>query len=364
MFPSITLIVTSILISSSSPFSIDTKNLLEMRLSHLENEFNSTKSLLSEVLSEVQKVKNISAYYLRKDDIKKISDSNELSEKLETLNKNINDTKDNFKNVINDLENKFDDLKEDVSSKIDSKVKRERSKKFITEESFNVVTKKLQDIPTNFSKKIHEISEDIFNSAITKDEFASFKLMMARDVCHLKFEEGEWVKFQQRGQYKNPQYYFAREMKEYVDGFGDPSKEFWLGLDKIVSLTNNGAELLVELETFEGEKVFARYSSFKVDGPEYRIHVSGYSGNAGDTMKIDDGMAFSTRDSDKDLWGQDCSSTRGHGGWWFNGCGLANLNGMNLGNSKSGYNGILWYLYAKDNRSFKSTKMMLRKKRI
>ena len=170
-------------------------------------------------------------------------------------------------------------------------------------------------------------------------------------------------------------------MKEYVDGFGDPSKEFWLGLDKIVSLTNNGAELLVELETFEeleamiyksiieilsfqGEKVFARYSSFNVDGPEYRIHVSGYSGNAGDTMKIDDGMAFSTRDSDKDLWGQDCSSTRGHGGWWFNGCGLANLNGMNLGNSQSGYNGILWYLYAKDNRSFKSTKMMLRKKRI
>ena len=198
---------------------------------------------------------------------------------------------------------------------------------------------------------------------------------------YFQFEEGEWVKFQQRGQYKNPQYYFARKMKEYVDGFGDPSKEFWLGLDKIVSLTNNGAELLVELETFEeieamiykfiieilsfqGEKVFARYSSFKVKGPEYRIHVSGYSGNAGDTMKIDDGMAFSTRDSDKDLWGQDCSSTRGHGGWWFNGCGLANLNGMNLGNSKSGYNGILWYLYAKDNRSFKSTKMMLRKKRI
>ena len=45
-------------------------------------------------------------------------------------------------------------------------------------------------------------------------------------------------------------------MKEYVDGFGDPSKEFWLGLDKIVSLTNNGAELLVELETFEVIETF------------------------------------------------------------------------------------------------------------
>ena len=68
---------------------------------------------------------------------------------------------------------------------------------------------------------------------------------------YFQFEEGEWVKFQQRGQYKNPQYYFAREMKEYVDGFGDPSKEFWLGLDKLVSLTKNGAELWIEIETFE-----------------------------------------------------------------------------------------------------------------
>ena len=114
MCTSRTLIVTSIIVSSSSSFSIGTNNLLEMRISHLENEFDSTKILLSEVLSEVQKVKNISAYYLRKDDIKKISDSNEINDKLESLAKNINNAKD------------------------------------------------------------------------TKDEFSSFKLMMARDVCHLK----------------------------------------------------------------------------------------------------------------------------------------------------------------------------------
>ena len=40
-------------------------------------------------------------------------------------------------------------------------------------------------------------------------------------------------------------------MKDYVVGFGDPSKEFWLGLDKLVSLTKNGAELWIEIETFE-----------------------------------------------------------------------------------------------------------------
>jgi angiopoietin 2 len=73
-------------------------------------------------------------------------------------------------------------------------------------------------------------------------------------------------------------------------------------------------------------------------------------------------MGFSTKDMDTDHWSGSCSDTRGNGGWWFNGCGLANLNGMNLGQNKNSYDGILWYFYAKDNRSFKSTKMMIKKK--
>ena len=40
-------------------------------------------------------------------------------------------------------------------------------------------------------------------------------------------------------------------MSEYVTGFGNPSSEFWLGLDKVASLTSGGAKLLIELETFE-----------------------------------------------------------------------------------------------------------------
>ena len=172
--------------------------------------------------------------------------------------------------------------------------------------------------------------------------------------------------------------YFSRDLSEYVSGFGNPSTEFWLGLDKLASLTTGGAELLIELETFEvvikkmklhillanfqGQRIQAKYSDFKVEGPEFRLHISGYSGNAGNPMRIDNGMAFSARDSDRDLWEGDCSQTRGGGGWWYNGCGLANLNGRNLGAEQNSYNGILWYLYAKDNRSFKSTKMMMRKK--
>ena len=41
-------------------------------------------------------------------------------------------------------------------------------------------------------------------------------------------------------------------MEEYVEGFGSPAKEFWLGLDKLVDLTKDGdTELMIELETFE-----------------------------------------------------------------------------------------------------------------
>lgn len=72
-------------------------------------------------------------------------------------------------------------------------------------------------------------------------------------------------------------------------------------------------------------------------------------------------MAFSAMDNDKDQWEGDCSKTRGDGGWWFNGCGLANLNGVNLGENVNSYEGILWYFYARDNRSFKSSRMMISK---
>ena len=56
---------------------------------------------------------------------------------------------------------------------------------------------------------------------------------------------------QRRGQHGNPQDYFSRGMADYVRGFGDPSAEFWLGLDKMLLLTKNGAELRIDLETYE-----------------------------------------------------------------------------------------------------------------
>jgi len=363
----------------------------------LESDLEKMTSLVYELLKSVNK---LTKEYASKSDIEEIQDSLEqnkakvdaitkkqeeqgqgngdseetIDKKLRSVFESISDSKDSVTAVVEDalftMNKKFDDLKSEVIAKLDSKVKRgTEGGKFVTEDSFDIVARQvdaLKDLPKTLTaivdKSYSELSQGMSQATITRDEFAQFQLSVARDTSQLRFNEGQWVKVQQRGQYGNSKDYFAQKMSEYINGFGDPSKEFWLGLDKMASLTKGGAELRIELETFEGALVHATYSNFEVRGEEFRIYVSGYQGNAGDPLRIDNGMSFSTRDLDADKWSGSCSETRGNGGWWFNGCGLANLNGMNLGQNKNSYDGILWYFYAKDNRSFKNSKMMIKKK--
>jgi hypothetical protein len=78
------------------------------------------------------------------------------------------------------------------------------------------------------------------------------------------------------------------------------------------------------------------YATFKVDAASnyYTIHVSSTGvGDAGDSFNVNstsgvlmNGMKFSARDNDNDAWSGNCASTFG-GGWWYNDCMYANLNG-------------------------------------
>jgi len=89
--------------------------------------------------------------------------------------------------------------------------------------------------------------------------------------------------------------------------------------------------------------------------------VSGYSGNIGDSLRIANGMHFSAMDQDMDRSEWNCSTDqRGGGGWWFNACGLENLNGVNLGSNGHGYSGILWFLQGNSEKSLQSSVMMIK----
>jgi len=91
----------------------------------------------------------------------------------------------------------------------------------------------------------------------------------------------------------------------------------------------------VEVEvTSTGEWLWAEYESMTVE-PEtdnFRLHVTGYHGNAGDAFNDDhalnwqsNGMMFSTPDRDNDLSPGHCAQISG---WWFRWCSSSALNKM------------------------------------
>ncbi|KAI8510370.1 hypothetical protein Bbelb_112860 [Branchiostoma belcheri] len=178
--------------------------------------------------------------------------------------------------------------------------------------------------------------------------------------CDMDTSGGGWTVFQRRQDGSVP---FNRTWEEYRQGFGNKAGEYWLGNDLLHFLTSQESyKLRIDLESWGGEKRFAEYNTFRVGNAEhnYRLEVSGYQGNAGDSMTINNGMSFSTIDKDNDVLRGSCSQHRGKGGWWFRACGSALLNGRYLGNCGSSClhsQGVLWGLMT---QSLKSVSMKIR----
>ena len=100
----------------------------------------------------------------------------------------------------------------------------------------------------------------------------------------------------------------------------------------------SGCRLRVEVKIKStGEWLWAEYDSMTVESEKkkYRLHVTGYHGNAGDAFNDDhnenrqsNGMAFSTPDADND------QHINGHcariNGWWFKRCSSSRLNGRSV----------------------------------
>ena len=170
---------------------------------------------------------------------------------------------------------------------------------------------------------------------------------------------GGWTVFQRR---MDGTVDFYLNWADYNKGFGDLNGEFWLGLNKINRLTAaQSTSLRVDMEDFDGNKRYATYSTFKVGNAvtKYKLTVSGYEGNAGDSLSYHNGMKFSTKDNDNDTSSRQCAITY-KGAWWYKYCYLSNLNGQYLLGADT--NGIVWYTFNKSSRyySLKTTEMKLR----
>ncbi|XP_078576495.1 uncharacterized protein LOC144862100 [Branchiostoma floridae x Branchiostoma japonicum] len=182
--------------------------------------------------------------------------------------------------------------------------------------------------------------------------------------CDMNSEDGGWTVIQRRQDGSVP---FNRTWEEYKLGFGNKNGEYWLGNDNIHFLTmRKNYTLRIVLEDWSGARSFAEYSTFRLSGEAdgYRLHISGYSGTARDSMAFyNNGARFSTLDRDNDAWSYHCSQHFGQGGWWFRQCSYSFLNGRYLGNCGSScprLQGVVWSHWKGWSYSLKSVTMKIR----
>lgn len=140
---------------------------------------------------------------------------------------------------------------------------------------------------------------------------------------------GGWTVIQNR---RDGSQDFDLTYEEYRQGFGDVYDEYWLGLDGIRTITQKvrtNTALRIILEDWNSETRTATYSRFYLYGKGYGISISGYEGDAGDSLSSANGLQFSAKVNDND-YGNACNSMR-RAGWWFSSpqhnCGACNLNG-------------------------------------
>ncbi|XP_059166076.1 ficolin-2-like [Physella acuta] len=160
-------------------------------------------------------------------------------------------------------------------------------------------------------------------------------------MCDTQTDGGGWTVIQRRF---NGQTDFYRGWEEYKYGFGDVDVgEFWLGNENIHRLTSQRRyELRVDFK-FNNTDYFAKYSRFRVYGESegYRLKVSGYSGNAGDSLiSTHNDQKFSTFDKDNDAGPGNCAVDN-QGAWWYKYCHKSNLNG--LWGSTIRASGVIWW---------------------
>ncbi|CAH2221938.1 angiopoietin-2-like isoform X1 [Pelobates cultripes] len=181
-------------------------------------------------------------------------------------------------------------------------------------------------------------------------------------LCDMETSGGGWTVIQHR---KDGSVNFHRVWKEYKDGFGSPSGEYWLGNDFVHQLTIQGNyELRIQLQDWDGNEANSLYEHFSLASEDlnYKLQLGAYSGTAGRTSSFSPtGTDFSTKDVDNDRCSCRCAQMAS-GGWWFDACGPSNLNGIYYpgGHSTAKFNSIKWHYWKGPSHGLKTVSMMIR----
>ncbi|XP_043575885.1 tenascin isoform X9 [Chiloscyllium plagiosum] len=174
--------------------------------------------------------------------------------------------------------------------------------------------------------------------------------------CDMTTDGGGWMVFQRR---QSGRVDFFRNWKNYTNGFGNPSDEFWLGLENLHKITSQGHyQLRVDFRD-EGDSAYAVYDRFLISDAKsrYKLHIGRYNGTAGDSLSYHQGRPFSTRDRDNDVAVTNCALSY-KGAWWYKNCHKVNLNGRYGAESHS--QGVNWFHWKGHEHSIAFVEMKLR----
>ena len=145
------------------------------------------------------------------------------------------------------------------------------------------------------------------------DHFAFISTSQA--YCDMETDEDGWTVFQCR---MDGSIEFFLNYAHYVQGFGNTSGEYWLGLSKIHRLANSSTpeELSVNFEDFSGNTAYAKHDFFYIGrySTDYTIYGRGNPGTAGVSLAYHHGSKFTTKDNDNDVDGGNCAITY-QGAW-------------------------------------------------
>ncbi|XP_052777830.1 angiopoietin-related protein 1-like [Mya arenaria] len=115
---------------------------------------------------------------------------------------------------------------------------------------------------------------------------------------------------------------FYRDWDDYASGFGYRTVELQasIGLESIHLLTVQDSSLKVYAETFGDvtpASMHAVYDSVEIQDVSnlYRLKLSGFTGDCGDSMAMHNNMPFSTLDQDNDPFATNCAVAY-TGAWW------------------------------------------------
>ncbi|XP_062605661.1 ficolin-1-like [Saccostrea cucullata] len=178
--------------------------------------------------------------------------------------------------------------------------------------------------------------------------------------CDMTTEGGGWTVIQKR---LDGSTNFYRTWNEYKAGFGDPSKNYWIGNDNMHLLTKEGdQELRADFEKFNGQKFYSNYSTFAVGDEQnkYELRVSGYSGTAGDSLSYHNKMKFTTKDQDNDIRRRSNCAIDYKGAWWYRDGYYSNLNGMYASSAVKDVKYTNWFTLKSNHEALKVSILMIR----